>query len=290
MLPLRDRAARRFRNALRISAASMAGSGGPLSAEGAGEAVRNTGPPHLSPPRWSPWSRRWRRDCDLRGDHRSPPPRTRFANPSPFAYALLEGTREGQVDQGRDERSRRSVSRLGTSPIRVIVIASVVLYVGLALFWLPSSFSKFTMGSKQSEAKGQLSWISVAQMEFKRSNGKYARTFSEMRYSPREGMRYSLLMGDELWRPAGIDAPTFDAKSVPDCVKRLDYRFAGSERYRAFAVAKLHGDDWLDVWMVDDNGKIENVFSGASPDRFDVQFLTWLRLNATTDHARCQLK
>jgi len=110
------------------------------------------------------------------------------------------------------------------------------------------------------EAKRNLKLIEQAQSSFFKENGRYAHDLVELRFKP-------IGIGD-------YNYPRFYLIGMGDTVTGMGHgaekllellNETGKENgYVAYAVSNLDPDDTLDVWMIDETGKLVHVVDDMS--------------------------
>jgi type IV pilus assembly protein PilA len=141
----------------------------------------------------------------------------------------------------------------------------VVIFFFLAAIATPK-FVGFQCRSKQSEAKGNLKALYVAEEAYRESTKTYSGDLARIGFSARGGRHY--LFGF---------LPITSASQLSDASSPLVGRLKGEEMQRllaravarptaftAFAVANIDSDETLDVWTISQDSVLTNLVSDCA--------------------------
>jgi type II secretory pathway pseudopilin PulG len=130
----------------------------------------------------------------------------------------------------------------------LVLIAIVAVLAAIAI----PNFLQYGARSKQTEARTNLKYILYLQQEYFKKHGHYGNSFEEIYFTTPEnyGWRHCRFgMGDSR---LGVDRREEE-------LARLLKELAKPDGFVAISVGNNDSDDTLDVWMVDETGKLMNL-------------------------------
>ncbi|OGQ80821.1 MAG: hypothetical protein A2289_21115 [Deltaproteobacteria bacterium RIFOXYA12_FULL_58_15] len=152
---------------------------------------------------------------------------------------------------------------LGRYSGRRAAMAAVVIGSGVflgegaaAMSWLKARRLQ-QQRSVQASVSEDLRALLRAQRLFRATHDTYG-TFKEFRFLPPSG-RYTYYLG-----PDDVVVAKRDGGSVADPLPDNLYPGVSEDRFTAVAVANLDGDPFLDVWVLDDRGKVSQVIDDVT--------------------------
>lgn len=123
------------------------------------------------------------------------------------------------------------------------------------------SFDNDVLSNYVRQAKSALRELSEAQKAYKEKYGRYAQSFKELEWSP--SGRYFFYMGDDLLY-MGMDIDLLYEDRRERTIRQLPsglHASVSKERFTAFAVSDLDGDEEKDIWRITGpSGSIEHVY------------------------------
>ena len=132
---------------------------------------------------------------------------------------------------------------------KIVILVSVAAMV-LAAIILPPVVSRYKERALQREAKANLKSIYKSEQAYFSRNGFYADKFNELNWAPEKNINYSYYLSLRE-RYAGDAAPV----PLPDQIKP----FVEKDKFKIAAVANIDTDSFLDVWIINEKGKLKNI-------------------------------
>lgn len=142
----------------------------------------------------------------------------------------------------------------------------VVIFVLLAAIATPK-FVGFQCRSKQSEAKGNLKALYVAEQLYFETGKTYSFDLSRIGFVARGQNRYlfGFMQGDgntsHLSNPS---SPLVARLASGDIGPLLALSIVSESGFKAFAVGNIDGDETLDVWTISETSQLENLISDCA--------------------------
>lgn len=136
-----------------------------------------------------------------------------------------------------------------TAQVVVLICLLAALMFGIGIIFLPS-YLEFMAYRQQREAVRNLKEIYKAEEVYFARNNCYADTFVELSYSPTGG--YTYYLGQEV-HENGADK----YYPLPKDIRT----WAGKSDFQAVAMNNLDEDPDLDIWTVNEKGRIVHVFN-----------------------------
>ncbi len=126
----------------------------------------------------------------------------------------------------------------------------VVAVVGVIAAIAIPSFVGFQTTSRQAEARTNLRAIYDAEAAYHAEHGRYAASFAALDWRPEGVTRYTFFLGDE-----AVPPPATEPAALPPDVAT----YANRDGFQAAAVGNVDDDPTLDVWVIGDDGWLDNV-------------------------------
>jgi type IV pilus assembly protein PilA len=172
--------------------------------------------------------------------------------------ALVRISREPQLP-GKGMAIAAIVIPFAATPV---VVAVIGIYAAIAI----PNFVRFQARSKQAECKSNLRAMYTAQKSYFAEKNKYAKTFTELGFTPEKGNRYSYFLSAEEVSP--VDTARFPQESAEGHGLELSQQHltpgVSGERLMMACVGNIDNDSVLDVWTVDENGVVENAVNDVT--------------------------
>ena len=122
----------------------------------------------------------------------------------------------------------------------------VIIFAAIAI----PNFMKYQARARQSEAKVSLKAVYSSAKAAQATTGNYPTTFDAIQWFPDGDARYSYFLGAD-----AIPAAKDPVSLPPGISATAD----NPESFRAVAAGNIDGDETLDIWSIDQTGKLQNV-------------------------------
>jgi type II secretory pathway pseudopilin PulG len=142
----------------------------------------------------------------------------------------------------------------------MIIPVALVPVGGVAAAIAIPAFITYQARSRQQECQLTLKRLYQAQQTFRIEHGHWASTFDELRSRPEAGNRYTYFLGPEEVVPVDARFSGGSASAHERELDRLDLTpGADDERLLMACVGNVDSDEALDVWTVDESGRVVHV-------------------------------
>lgn len=168
---------------------------------------------------------------------------------------LLKRVDEDEAE--REKRRSRTPRRTTASVWAVLITMVTVLFVSSFLL---SQMADFGTRSRQAEARAALMHILQLQRVRAGTTGAYGRTFREIGFDAPPGSRYTYFVFDDVVRAQAEGAANPASAQFPPALFRRFYN-PPPDGFVAVAAGNIDGDSKLDIWVIDDQNRMENVVS-----------------------------
>ena len=140
----------------------------------------------------------------------------------------------------------------------------VVAMFGILWFIAYPNFISFDAISMQAEAKTNLRAAATAQKAYKNSFGRNAVSFKELvGFRPQNNRRYAYILGQDVMQPDAAGAVEIDEHTLPAAVRENRKQQETSDDFTVYAVGRINRKHDFDVWVIDQNLKLSNLFDAA---------------------------
>lgn len=144
---------------------------------------------------------------------------------------------------------------------------AAVFFLLLAAIATPK-FVSFQCRSKQSEAKGNLKALFVAEEAFFSKNGAYSDDFTAIGFNARGGNRYVFglmtMAGGHSFKVNNPSSQLAAQLATYNVSALLAGTTAGPSGFKAFAVGNIDSDDTLDFWAISEKNQLTNATSDCA--------------------------
>jgi len=130
------------------------------------------------------------------------------------------------------------------------VFALVAGLVPFVMLLMIPAFLRHLLRVKQEAAKSELTAVYELQKAYKAENGAYAASFKALGFKPENPYGYMIVMGDN--SVGGEDWMKKDVPSKPET-------YARESKFKVMAVKNIDSDETVDVWTIDETGRLVNV-------------------------------
>ena len=141
----------------------------------------------------------------------------------------------------------------------------VVIFFFLAAIATPK-FANFQCRSSQSEAKGNLKALYVAEQSLFETTKTYSSDLSRIGFVARGQGRYlfGFVQGESNKHLSNLSSPIVPLLVREDVQPLLAHAVAGPKGFMAFAVGNIDRDETLDIWTISETSELENLVSDCA--------------------------
>ncbi len=142
-----------------------------------------------------------------------------------------------------------------------VAISAILIFI--LMLGACMNFLDFTAKSKQSEARRNLEEIFQMQNKYHKKYDHYAATFKELNWPQEERIpKYTYCLSSEDYiLGIRVKDVSWQCLDIPE-----NNSYVSEHSFRVAAVANIDSDEILDVWTIDEKGKLTNVIDDAECD------------------------
>ena len=166
--------------------------------------------------------------------------------------------REGDDDADRERLPARPPAKMTSVWVAFITLATILFVSG----FLMSQMANFSARSRQAEARAALMHLVQLQRVRAGTTGAYGRTFRDTGFSAPEPGQYTYFMFDDVLRAGAEGAAHPASAEFPPALFQRFYK-PPPGGFVAVAAGNIDGDPGLDIWVIDDQNRLENVSNDA---------------------------